>query len=69
MNHDTVADDTGLVLIVYLTLGNQTTGHCADLGDLEYLLHFNLTRDNLLLHLVEHTLHRRLHLVDGIIDD
>ena len=58
MNHDTIADHASLVLVMYLTIGNQTTGNGTHLRYLEHLLDLNLTSDNLLLHLVEHTFHR-----------
>ena len=69
MDHDSVADDTGFVLVVYLTVNHQTTGNSTHLRYLEHLLHLNLTRDDLLFHLVEHTLHGLLHIVDSVVDD
>ena len=58
MYDDTVANHTGLVLVVHLTIGHQTTGNGTHLRYLEHLLDLNLTSDDFLLHLVEHTLHR-----------
>ena len=54
---------------MYLTLGNETTGNSTHLGNLEGLLHLNLTGNDFLLHLVEHTNHRTLDIVDSIVDD
>ena len=54
---------------MYLTLGNETTGDGTHLRNLEGLLHLNLTGNDFLLHLVEHTYHRTLDVVDGIVDD
>ncbi len=58
MDHDTIADHTCLILVVYLTVSNETTSHSTDLRNLEHLLNLDFTRDDFLLHLVEHTLHR-----------
>ena len=52
MDDNTVTDHTTLVLAVDLALGNHTAGDSPDFGNLEYLLDFHLTGDNLLLHLV-----------------
>ena len=57
VDDNTVTDHTPLVLAVDLALGNHTAGDSPDFGNLEYLLDFHLTGDNLLLHLVEHTDH------------
>ena len=54
---------------MYLTLGNETTGNSTHLRNLEGLLHLNLTGNDFLLHLVEHTNHRALDIVDSIVDD
>ena len=58
MDDNTIANNAGLVLVVYLSVDNQTAGHGTHLRDLEYLLHLDLAGYNLLLHLIEHTLHR-----------
>src|SRR5574344_1688212 len=69
VDDDTITYYAGLVLVVYLTLGDQTTGNGAHLRDLEHLFHLNFAGDNFLLHFVKHALHRGLHFVNGIVDD
>ena len=69
MDNDTVAHESCLVGAVYLSFGNESASHCADLGDAIYLAYFHLSCDNLLLHLVEHTFHGVVDIVYGIIDD
>ena len=69
MYHDTVADDAGTVATVYLAFCDVATSNGAHLRDLVHLAHLHLTGDNLLLHLVEHTDHSRLDVVDSVVDD
>ena len=54
---------------MYLTLGNETTGNSTHLRNLEGLFHLYLAGNDFLLHLVEHTYHRTLDIVDSIVDD
>ena len=69
MNHDTVAHHACAVDAVNLAFCNHTSGNGAHLRDLVDLAHLNLSCDNLLLDLVEHTLHGRSDIVDGVVDD
>ena len=69
MYHDTVAYDACLVFRVYLAVDDKTAGNGADLRNLEYLLYLYLAGDNFFLHLVEHTLHGGLDVVDSVVDD
>ena len=68
MNHDAVAHNASLVGTVNLTLDNVSSGNGSDLRDLVNLAHLNLTGDNLLLNLIEHTNHGRLNIVDSVVD-
>ena len=69
MNHNTVANNAGLVFVVHLSVDDQSAGHRADLRDLEHLFHLYLARHDFLLHLVEHAFHGRLDVVDGVVNN
>ena len=69
MYHDAVANKAGLVYAVHLSFGNNCSCNGAHFRYFVNLAHFYLARHYFFLHLIEHALHSRVHVVDGIVDN
>ena len=68
MDNNAVAHQSGFVGAVYFSFRNIGSGHGAHFGNLIDFAHFHLSGEHLFGHLVEHALHGRLHILDGIVD-
>ena len=63
-----VANHAGLVHTVHLALRDVGSGHGAHFRYVVNLAHLYLSCHHFLLHFVEHSLHGRLHVLDGVVD-
>ncbi len=69
MDDHVVADEADMGIAFDHAVGNHTACNVADLGNGDDLTDFDRTGYLLFLFRREHTAHRRLHVVDGIVDD
>ena len=69
MNHDAVTNKAGFVHAVHLSFGNNCSCNGAHSRYLVNFAYFYLARHYFFLHLIEHALHSRVHVVDGVVDN
>src|SRR5712691_9831803 len=69
MHDHVVAQHPHQRVTAHQALEHHATGHCADLGDLEYLAHVDEPEYVFLFFRRQHSRERRLHFVDGVVDD